>query len=231
MTKRLLTITFDDGFADSCTRIAAIYETFGLKASFNIIAGAGTPGYVVPDEWHNAPYGGWDLWRDLAARGHEINPHSWSHRNHAAMPYVQAQAEVDKSLEAFERELKGFRRADAVYMFPYNRGGPEIESYVLEQCRAFRVGGEPMNPLPSRSLQRLGSVTSNSGVCDAEVSYWVNEWQNREPAWLLFSAHGLNQEGWGPMTPGGLQRILERVKKLPDAAIVTPSAALRGATS
>jgi peptidoglycan/xylan/chitin deacetylase (PgdA/CDA1 family) len=229
MTKRLLTLSFDDGFRDSCSRIAGIYEEFNQKASFNPIGGVGSPGYTVPDEWHNAPYGDWAQWKELAARGHEFNPHSWSHRNHAAMAPAEAQAEVERALAVFEKELPGFRRADAVYMFPYNRGGPEVEAFVSGQCRAFRVGGEPFNPLPDPALKRLGSVTSNSGVCDAEVSYWIGEWLEREPSWLLFAAHGLNQEGWGPMTPDGLRRILDRVLKRPDTAIVTPAAALRAA--
>lgn len=226
--RRLLTITFDDGFADSSRRTAAIFEEFGLKASFNVIAGAGTPGWTAPDEWHNAPYGDWALWNELAARGHEIHPHSWSHRNHATMAPADAVAEVDRCLEAFARNLKGFRAEQAVYVFPYNRGGPEVEAHILARMRAYRVGGEPFNPTPSAALRRLGSVTSNAGICDGEVAYWVNEWLDREPSWLLFSAHGLDPEGWGPMTPGGLKRILERVLRTPGAEVITPSAALAG---
>jgi len=72
----LLTLSFDDGFAKSFALIADIHEEFGLKAQLNIVASLCEPGSVPRDRYQNTPTGDWKLWNDLAAREHEIGPHS-----------------------------------------------------------------------------------------------------------------------------------------------------------
>ncbi len=223
----LLTLTWDDGFATSFRAIAEIHEAYGLRASLNVIAQACVPGAYTPaDEWHNAPVGGWELWNELQRRGHEINPHSWSHRDHAAIPLEEAKGEVDLCLEAFERNLKDFDAKRSVYGFPFNASNPAIEAYVTSKCRAGRTGGDGFNPLPTNALVRIHSAVGPSGNNDAHLEGCVAGWLAKSEGWLIWNGHGLDAEGWGPVTPDCVRRIYDRLLKLGHVRILTPGEAL-----
>ncbi len=223
----VFTLTWDDGFTNSFTEIARIHEDYGLKASLNIIAQACVPGAYTPaDEWHNAPTGGWDLWSELKSKGHDINPHSWSHRDHGKLPFAQAKEEVDRCLEAFEGNLKGFDAKASLYGFPFNSSNPEIEAYVNSKCRACRKGGDGMNPLPTRDLKVVHSAGGGPGNSDADMNARVERWLAKPGGWLIYQAHGLDEEGWGPLTPGCVRTLYDRLLKLNHVRIATPTEAL-----
>src|SRR5512138_2592608 len=99
--KKLVSLTFDDGFAKSGRNLAAIFDDFGLKTSLSIIARGAEPDFGSPDEWHNAPRGGWDLWNELAARGHEIQPHGLDHTDPKKFPAEENARRVNRCIEIF----------------------------------------------------------------------------------------------------------------------------------
>lgn len=228
---RLLTLSWDDGFEKSFREVAAIHESFGVKANLNIISRACEPGHVPADDWHNAPTGDWNLWNELSARGHEIDPHSHTHLNHAQAPLPEALREIDLCLEAFGRNLRGFRAERSVYMMPYNASTPEVEAHLLSRVRAIRTGGSGFNPLPARDLRRLTTTAHGPGNCEEHLDACVGRWLGAPPGWLIYNTHGLMSEGWGPVTPDYVRRLYERLLKTPGVAIVTPAAALAAAES
>jgi peptidoglycan/xylan/chitin deacetylase (PgdA/CDA1 family) len=120
---KYLTITYDDGFAASMLKLAAIYERRGLRAEINVLATAHEQNYRLPDkmapdaEW-GAPYGNFKLWNELQARGHVIQPHGLDHTNKAEIPFAAAQAKILRCLEIFTRELKGFDARRSIFNFP-----------------------------------------------------------------------------------------------------------------
>jgi peptidoglycan/xylan/chitin deacetylase (PgdA/CDA1 family) len=218
----LLTLSYDDGFTKSFTLAAKIAEEFGVKAQLNVIAQACTPGAYTPaDEYHNAPVGDWALWNELSARGHEIGPHSWSHRNHRDIPFSEAQEQIDKCLDAFTRNLKGFNAANAVYNMPYNASSPAVEQYLDAKVRAVRTSGSALNPFPSAGTRRLGNEAFGPGNGDTFLEDLVERWLKAPSGWLIYNTHGFDEEGWGPVTPDCVRRLYARLLKLPHVRIVT----------
>lgn len=220
-TTHLLTLSFDDGFTRSFSLAAKIHEEFGVKAQLNVIAQACEGTYQPADEWHNAPVGGWDVWNGLAARGHEIGPHSWSHRNHKSIPFPEAQDQINWCLDAFSARLKGFKPAEAVYNMPYNASSPEVEVYMLTRLKGFRTGGPGLNPFPGPSTRRLTCTAFGPGNCDAHLDAEVEKWLAARSGWLIYNTHGFDEEGWGPATPDCVRRLYTRLLTLPHVRIVT----------
>ena len=218
----LLTLSYDDGFTKSFSLAADIAEEFGVKAQLNVIAQACTPGAYSPaDEYHNAPVGTWDLWNALQARGHEIGPHSWSHRNHRDIPLAEAKEQIDKCLDAFAENLKGFKAADAVYNMPYNASSPAVEAYLDTRVRAVRTSGPAINPYPTGKTRRLGNAAFGPGNGDTYLEGLVEEWLKAPAGWLVYNTHGFDEEGWGPVTPACVRRLYAKLLKLPHVRIVT----------
>src|SRR5687768_13663082 len=102
---RYLTLSFDDGFRASSVKTAQLLEQFGLRAEFNIVA---TNHQKKPEV-----YGDWDLWNDLAARGHSIQPHGYSHTNKTQVGFGEARDLILRCLDLFGENLNGFDPSQA----------------------------------------------------------------------------------------------------------------------
>ncbi len=230
-------MSFDDGFKGSFYRIAAIHEEFGLQACLNVIASAHLEGWVPPDEYQTTPVGDFDDWNALKARGHEIMPHSWAHANLTAMPFEEATARIDRCLDYFSEHLDGFDPSRAVYNFAFNASTAELESYALARVRAIRTGGrvlgdEPANPFPtSEGPFRLGCWSYGPENADQWVEEQVNRFLDSEGGWLVLNLHGLDDEGWGPVTTGYLRGLLGRLVRMSTLETLPAGAAIEKYTS
>jgi peptidoglycan/xylan/chitin deacetylase (PgdA/CDA1 family) len=54
--------------------------------------------------------GGFELWKELRARGHRVMPHGYRHANKAELPLDEAKRLIEACLDAFRAELDGFER-------------------------------------------------------------------------------------------------------------------------
>jgi len=217
-TGRLLTLSFDDGFAKSFRLVADIHEEFGLKANLNVIAGTDLPGYTAADRYHNAKVGGWDLWNELAARGHDVSAHSLDHANYARLPLDEAKRRIDLCVEIFEANLKGYKAAANVFAFPFNSSNEDVEDHVLAKFRGLRTSGPGINPMPSPSLRRLTCSSFGPGNCEEHLDHCIAELLKRDSGWLVYNTHGFDDEGWGPIAPGYLRELYAKLAK-PDSGI------------
>jgi peptidoglycan/xylan/chitin deacetylase (PgdA/CDA1 family) len=223
----LITLGFDDGFLKSNLKIAEIYEKHGLSACFNVVATAHQPGFAIPNPSHRHAVGDFGVWNELQARGHEIMPHGYRHANKGAMPLAEAQDLVHRCLDVFSRELKGFKPKQAVFNMPYLATSPELEAWLPTVVRAFRpAAADPILPLPSRDLVRLGSTSFGPGNAEAAVDRWIAELLSRPSGWLLFCLHGLDEEGWGPVRASYLESLLDRLAKIPTVRVLPAARAL-----
>jgi peptidoglycan/xylan/chitin deacetylase (PgdA/CDA1 family) len=214
--KHILTLSFDDGFKDSFFRTADIYEAHGLKACLNVIASGHLPSFQSPDKYITAKRGDFNDWNALKKRGHEIMPHTWDHTNLTQIPFDKAREDIDKCLSYFEQNLDGFKTSDAVYNFAFNASTPELEQYALTKVRAVRTQGDSaLNPVPSSSRPvRLGCWSYGPDNADTWVEKQVNEFLAAPGGWLILNLHGLDTEGWGPVTSKYLNALLKRLVKL-----------------
>lgn len=213
----ILTLSFDDGFKKSFYKIADIYEEHGLSACLNIIASGHLPSFQQVDEWIlPEQMGNFEDWNELQDRGHEIMPHSWQHLNLADQPLEEAQELIVKCLNYFEEYLDGFDASQAVFNFPFNSSTPELEQFTLTKVGALRSGSETaLNSIPNSSEPfRIGCRSMGPENIDNWVEQQVNNFLESEGGWLVLNVHGLDDEGWGPMSTTYLSSLLQRLVKI-----------------
>ena len=217
----IVTLSFDDGFLRSNLRIAEIYERFGLRACFNVIA---APHELVEDqkEW-GTHRGDFQLWNELQSRGHEIMPHGYKHANKRELPFAEAKGLILRCLDIFTESLEGFDRTRAVFNFPFNASTPELEAWLPSVVRGFRTGGKAVNPLPYRGMTKLTTTGFGPENCEEHLDAQVETLLSEPSGWLVYNTHGLDDEGWGPIRGVYLERLLERLVGL-DGVEVLPSA-------
>ena len=219
--KHLVTLSFDDGFQQSSIKTAAIYEKYKLSACINIIATGHRQGFGSADKLADSiPMGDFGLWNELSARGHEVMPHGYRHANKRKMPFADAKELILRCLDVFERELRGFERKEAVFNFPFNASTPELEAWLPTEVRAFRTFGDAVNRWPQKGETRLTCDSFGPGNCEAAVDRQLEKLLALESGWLIFNAHGLDDEGWGPMRGVFLERLLERLLAIESVEIL-----------
>jgi peptidoglycan/xylan/chitin deacetylase (PgdA/CDA1 family) len=214
----ILTLSFDDGFKKSFYRIAEIHEVYDLKACLNVIASAHLNHDELLDEYQTEPVGDFNDWNMLKKRGHEIMPHSWAHHNLTEMPFDKATGLIDKCLEYFEKNLEGFETSKAIYNYAYNASTPELDNYLLKKVRAVRTGNwlidekRKVNPFPSETGPfRLGCDSYGPENADEWVEKEIKAFLNRPGGWLILNLHGLDDEGWGPVSANFLNHLLKKL--------------------
>ena len=199
----ILTFSFDDGFRKSFLKIADIFENYGLHACLNVIASGHFPSFQKVDDWILPELmGDFDDWNVLKSRGHEIMPHSWQHLNLAKQPLEEAKELINKCLDYFEEHLEGYEASNAVFNFPFNASTPELEQFTLSRVKAVRTGGDsPINPIPETpGPVRLSCWSHGPDNSDAWVEQQVQDFLAGSGGWLILNLHGLEEEGWGPLS-------------------------------
>jgi peptidoglycan/xylan/chitin deacetylase (PgdA/CDA1 family) len=220
------TLSFDDGFKKSSLRTAEIYEKYKLSACINVIATAHLPDFVLPNEYHRWPVGDFGLWNELQSRGHEIMPHGYMHANKREMPLAEAQDLLRRCLDYFTQHLKGFEAKKAVFNFPFNASTPELEKWLPSQVMAFRTAGAIVNKLPHRGQAKLTSGGFGPQNTDGHLISEIDKWLAAPSGWLIYNTHGLDDEGYGPLTASVLDRLLARLSAMPHVRIVPAARAL-----
>lgn len=149
-----------------------------------------------------------DLWNELQSRGHEIMPHSLKHSNLKESPLSEAKELVLKCLEIFGKKLDSFDPSKAIFNFPYNQSSPEIEAWILNEVMAFRTGGSEINELPFKGMTRLTCTSYGPENIDAHLESRIQNLLALPEGWLIYNTHGLDDEGWGPVSSVYLDELL-----------------------
>jgi peptidoglycan/xylan/chitin deacetylase (PgdA/CDA1 family) len=222
LPKYIVTLSLDDGIKKSTIKQAEIFERFGLKGCFNVVARAHEPGFKFP----NSPempgmFADFGLYNELVARGHEVAPHGYEHLNKRNMPFEEAKASILRCLDVFDQKLKGFDAKKSVFNFPYNAVTPELLEWVPTVVRATRGGGieHGINPLPTRETTVIKTTGHGPENCDAHLKGCVDALLAQDSGWLMYCGHGLDEEGWGPMSGAYLERLLGELVERPDVKV------------
>jgi peptidoglycan/xylan/chitin deacetylase (PgdA/CDA1 family) len=220
--RHIVTLAFDDGFRQSFTKVAAVYEEFGLSACLNVIAAPDGEGAAVNDEYINS-VGDFTLWNELQDRGHEIMPHSLRHSNLTELPLAEATDLMQRCFNVFQKELKGFDTRKCIFNFPYNASSPELEQWLSSRVLAFRTGGSAINPWPDTGVKRLTCDASGPENCEKHLDATIAQLLASDRGWLIYNTHGLDTEGWGPIRETYLKRLLGRLTAI-DSVDILPTA-------
>jgi peptidoglycan/xylan/chitin deacetylase (PgdA/CDA1 family) len=142
LADREVVLTFDDGPWPATTpRVLAALAQECVRATFFLIG--------KPASEHPA------LVRRIAAEGHTIGHHTWTHHNLKYMKPSDAEGEIDKGIAADEMALHGTATtipSTPFFRFPYFESTPELLDKL--QSRGIAVFGadlwasdwEPMTP-------------------------------------------------------------------------------------
>jgi len=221
-----LSFSFDDGFKKSFNRAAEIHEEYGTKGCFNIIATAHIPIFKPVGEWILPELmGSFHDWNRMVSRGHEVMPHTWEHLRLTEIPIVKAKKNIDKCLDYFENNLDGYDPSSAVYNYAFNASNDDLDEFTLQRVKAIRTGGwlvlgenKIANQIPTTTENiKLGCWADGPGLCDDYVEKTTNTFLQGEGGWLIFNLHGLDNEGWGPISTKYYDSLLKRlveIKKL-----------------
>jgi peptidoglycan/xylan/chitin deacetylase (PgdA/CDA1 family) len=226
-----VTLSFDDGFKKSSFRTAEIFEKHKLSACINVIATAHLPGFVLPNEYHRWPVGDFGLWNELQSRGHEIMPHGYKHANKREVSLAIAKDLIHRCLDYFSKHLKGFEAKQAVFNFPFNASTPAVEEWLAGEVMAFRTGGPAINPVPHRDQSKLTCTSFGPDNIDAHLTVEIEKLLAQPSGWLIYNTHGLDDEGWGPLSASVLDRLLARLVAMPHVSVVPVGRALMQARS
>jgi peptidoglycan/xylan/chitin deacetylase (PgdA/CDA1 family) len=226
-----ITLSFDDGFKKSSLRTAEIFEKHKLAACINVIATAHLPEFVLPNEYHRWPVGDFGLWNELVDRGHEVMPHGYKHANKREIPFAEAKDLIRRCLDYFARHLKGFDPGKAVFNFPFNASTPAVEEWLAGEVMAFRTGGPAINPLPHRGQSKLTCTSFGPDNIDAHLTSEIDKLLSEPAGWLIYNTHGLDDEGWGPLSASVLDRLLARLVAMPHVSVMPAGQALLAAKS
>jgi peptidoglycan/xylan/chitin deacetylase (PgdA/CDA1 family) len=224
--RHIITLSFDDGYEKSSIKTAEIHEKYGLSACINVIAIGHTKHPDLPPEFHKWQLGDFELWNDLKLRGHEIMPHSYKHTNLGTVTLEEAKSLIMKCLDVFNNELDGFIAKESIYNFAYNYSPPEIEEWITSQVRAFRVGEPPINPLPFDGMKKLTCTSYGPENIDKHLEEVINSFLEGPSGWLIFNTHGLDDEGWGPVSSGFLDELLDRLTNMKNVEVLPAAAVL-----
>lgn len=227
----VVSLSFDDGFERSSMKTAEIFEKYKLSACINVIASAHESQFELPNEYHAWPVGDFELWNELQARGHEIMPHSLKHSNLKEAPLAEAKERVLKCLDIFENKLDSFDPSKAVFNFPYNQSSPEIEAWIVQKVMAYRTGGPEINDLPCRGMNRLTCTSYGPENIDEHLESRIQNLLTLPEGWLIYNTHGLDEEGWGPVSSAYLDELLARMSELDHVAVLPVGRALFQAAS
>jgi peptidoglycan/xylan/chitin deacetylase (PgdA/CDA1 family) len=202
--KTKVAMAFDDGFAKSSLKTADLFESFGLRAVFSVLADSTNfaPNFVVGD---------FDLWNELQSRGHRIHPHGWRHTNLGQVPHEQALDELRRCFDMFGENLAGFDPKRVVYQYAYNASTPALNESLLPRVAGVREGGSGILTPDQLKSRVWHSTTFGPGDPAAHLLSNLNECRAQRPAAFFYALHGVDGEAWGAIALDSLRKALELI--------------------
>ena len=224
----VLTFSFDDGFKKSFYKIAEIHEAYGLSACLNVIATGHMPDFKAIDDWIRPELmGDFNDWNKLKGRGHEVMPHTWKHLNLTKISLDHAKENIDKCLDYFSSNLDGYKDEESIFNYAFLASTPEIDEYALKRVGAVRTGAwlvmkdTKVNMIPQTSRNiTFGAWANGPDNIDDYVDQTVNDFLEGPGGWMVVCLHGLDNEGWGPVSASFFDQLLKRLVKVDKLSIL-----------
>ena len=96
------------------------------------------------------------------------------------------------------------------------------------RCWLFGPGYAQINPLPYAGQKKLICSSHGPGNIDAFLTREINWFLASPGGWYIFNTHGLDDEGWGPLSSACLNSLLARLKAIDTVEVVPTGRALVG---
>jgi peptidoglycan/xylan/chitin deacetylase (PgdA/CDA1 family) len=193
-------LTFDDGYRDNYEHALPLLEEAGLPATFFVTVGLlereravvarfARMRAVAPTDIEGLT---WPEAAELAAAGHEIGSHTWSHPVLATMSREAVREELRRARETLEDRLQ---RNVTSLAYPFGKLGAHVTSTTAALARetghtvAAAVLFRRVRPTDSPLLvPRFFATGDDLETLAAKVEGrwdWLGAWQEHAPRWLL----------------------------------------------
>jgi peptidoglycan/xylan/chitin deacetylase (PgdA/CDA1 family) len=170
-----ISYTFDDNLRDQYTLAVPMLNEMGFKGTFFVIpsATAETPEEAEKKKDLKRAWGGisWPELKEMAAAGHEIASHTWSHPNLTKLPAEEVDAQFSKAYDAIKTRIGN---SPLTVAFPFNASTPEIQATARKYHVAYRA--------------YQTSISGKSTV--ASLNTWADKLV-QEKKWGVIMAHAI----------------------------------------
>jgi len=192
-----ISYTFDDNLRDQFTVAFPLLQQFHIRATFFVIPGktAATPAEaeaMKPGSWGSIS---WPELRELAAAGHEIASHTFTHPGLHKLPPDKAEDEIRKSYDLIKTQMG---TPPLTLAYPYNAFNPQVREIALKYHLATRD-----------FCDGFGSRTTLEKL---------NAWSDklvRQRKWGVAMIHAL-RDGFDPLNPAIFKAHLQHVTADPE---------------
>jgi peptidoglycan/xylan/chitin deacetylase (PgdA/CDA1 family) len=208
IAKTKVILVFDDGFAKSSIATAKVFEEFGLRALFAVLA-------EPTDFATNFVKGDFALWNELLARGHHVHPHGYTHARMPDLTYEQGVAELQRCIATFSEKLNGFDPKRCIYHFTYNLSTPPLIQWLLPRFGAVRIQGTGFLRKEEIDSRVWGSKAHGPEDPYDVLNGLLDQCAGKNAYAFMFCLHGIDGEAWGAIALDNLRRILERITSDP----------------
>lgn len=193
----VVSFAFDDAPVSAVREGAAILEAAGVRGTYYISAG------LAGRDSPMGLYAGLDEVGRLAAAGHEVGCHTYSHLDCGrAEPAVMA---CDVGLNRDALAARGL--APTTFAYPYGEVSPAAKQTLGPRYRALRTV-RPGLIEGEADLNWLPAVGIEGPQGEARAAAWLDRARKRD-AWVILFTHDVRPEpsAWG-CTPEALQRLV-----------------------
>lgn len=198
-TTPIVSFTFDDAPDTAWTNGARILDAYGLKGTFYI--SGGLVGTVESDRRLLDP----EACRALAAAGHEIGCHTWSHRKLRQMSPPELASDLDRNRDFLDSIDGG--KAQRSFAFPYIMAWPPAQRTLAARYATTRGGLQGINRIGTDPHFLWGAEIRANYDLEDRLLPWIDD-VLANPGWLIFFTHDVSDS---PTLYGCKPSTLERL--------------------
>jgi peptidoglycan/xylan/chitin deacetylase (PgdA/CDA1 family) len=215
-TRPILSVTFDDVPVSALTNGARILEEHDAHGTF--YAAGGLSGRCEDERTLLSAEG----YAALAARGHEIGCHTFSHASVRTLSARRLADDLDRNAHYFGDISGGLVASN--FAFPYAVASPQARHVLARRFRSCR-GGHPGINRGAIDRGYLRAVEIRRQTTLDALTAWIDDMVG-EPGWLILFTHDVSADPtmFG-CTPETLERVIGRAKAH-GCAVLTVDAAL-----
>lgn len=198
-TTPIVSFTFDDVPDTAASKGAKILEAHGVRGTFYIAGGLA--GRREPDRSLIEI----DGCRELAAVGHEIGCHTFSHDVVRRMGRQRLRADLDTNARYLQQVAPGFTARN--FAFPYNLASPRMRDELAQRYRSCRGGWEGINRGPTDPGYLKAVELRQPEELAEDRLRWIDN-VVQDPGWLIFFTHDITET---PTPYGCTPRTLDKL--------------------
>ncbi|HMH31063.1 MAG TPA: Ig-like domain-containing protein [Methylomirabilota bacterium] len=176
LNRGLVSVTFDDGWANQYTNALPLLGKYGLPATF----------YIISDELTDQPdYMSAAQVKNLSTAGHEIGSHSVTHPDLTTVSQANLIKEMSQSQTVLQN-LVGKPVTDFAYPFgAYNANTIAVGKQYYQSQRTVNGG---FNTKDNFDLTTLKIYEVDSNISQAQVKGWIDA-AIAQKSWLVLVYH------------------------------------------